>query len=235
MISKVRVAALVAGLIATTLTPRGLMAQRIPLESAKGLDPHDVAVEAVTYQGRKAVQVMPAVAADKEMAAQKNDEGGGIAVLSGTMFHDGTIEVNVVGKPRAGAPADARGFVGVAFRVGADPSKYECMYVRPTNGRSEDQVRRNHSTQYISMPDYPWSRLRREAPGKYESYADLVAGEWTKIKIEVSGTKAQLYVNGARQPALIVNDLKLGDSKGAVALWIGLGTEAYFTDLRVTQ
>ena len=235
MNTKIRVAALVAGLIATALTPRGSMAQRLSLESAKGLAPHNVVVQAVTYQGRRAVRVMPAVEADKEMAAQKNDEGGGIAVLSGTTFHNGTIEVNVAGKPRAGAPADARGFVGVAFRVAADPSKYECMYVRPTNGRSDDQLRRNHSTQYISMPDYPWSRLRRETPGKYESYADLVAGEWTKIKIEISGTKAQLYVNGARQPVLIVSDLKLGDSKGAVALWIGLGTEAYFSDLQVSQ
>jgi hypothetical protein len=39
---------------------------------------------------------------------------------------------------------------------------------------------------------------------------DLVPGEWTKIKIDVSGAKAQLYVNGALQPVLVVNDLKLG-------------------------
>jgi hypothetical protein len=44
-----------------------------------------------------------------------------------------------------------------------------------------------------------------------------------------------LYVNGGPQPALVVNDLKLGDSKGAVALWIGLGTEAYFSELRVSE
>jgi hypothetical protein len=233
--SRFSVAAFIAGLIGAGLMPHGSMAQRIPLESTKGLEPHNVVVDAVGYQGRKAIRVMPAVDAEKETAAQKNAEGGGIVVLTGTAFHDGTIELDVAGNPRKGAPGDARGFVGVAFRVTADASKFECMYVRPTNGRSEDQVRRNHSTQYIAMPDYPWSRLRREEPGKYESYADLVTGEWTKIKIEVSGAKAQLYVNGAPQPALIVNDLKLGDSKGGVALWIGLGTEGYFSDLRVSQ
>jgi hypothetical protein len=151
------------------------------------------------------------------------------------MFHNGTIEIEVAGKPRAGAPADARGFVGIAFRVAADPSKYECFYIRPTNGRAEDQLRRNHSTQYISMPDYPWFKLRKESPGQYESYVDVVPGEWTKIKVEVDGVKARLYVNDAPQPVLIVNDLKLGDSKGAVALWIGLGTEGYFTKLRISE
>jgi hypothetical protein len=32
---------------------------------------------------------------------------------------------------------------------------------------------------------------------------DLVPGEWTEIKVEVSGVKARLYVHGASQPALI--------------------------------
>lgn len=118
-------------------------------------------VEAVTYHGRKAVRVVPAPAADAELVAPKNGEGGGFVVLPGTSFHNGSIEVDLAGKPRTGATADARGFVGVAFRVAANPSNYECIYIRPTNGRADDQVRRNHSTQYISMPEYEWSRLRR--------------------------------------------------------------------------
>ena len=85
------------------------------------------------------------------------------------------------------------------------------------------------------MPEYEWSRLRKEARGQYESYADLIPGEWTKIKIEVSGVKARLYVNKSPEPALIVNDLKHGDSKGTVALWIGMGTEAYFADLKLSN
>jgi hypothetical protein len=222
-------------LILGVLTVCDSIAQSFALDSTHGLQPQDVTVEAVSYQGRKAVRVMPAAAAGAELIAPKNGEGGGIVVLQGTSFHNGTIQVDVAGKPRAGAVAEARGFVGVAFRVSADPSTYECFYIRPTNGRADDQVRRNHSTQYISMPDYEWSRLRREALGQYESYVDLVTGEWTKIKIEVSGIKARLYVNDSQQPVLVVNDLKHGDSQGAVALWIGLGTEAYFADLRLSQ
>jgi hypothetical protein len=235
MIRRVHSACMAGVLSAGILIPCVSAAQTFELASTKGLQPHDVTVEAVTYHGRKGVQVMPAAPADAEPVAPKNGEGGGIVVLPETSFHNGTIEVDLAGKPRAGAPSDARGFVGVAFRVAADPSKYECVYIRPTNGRADDQVRRNHSTQYISMPEYEWSRLRREAPGQYESYADLVPGEWTKIKIEVSGVTARLYVNDAPQPVLIVNDLKHGDSEGAVALWIGLGTEAYFANLRISK
>jgi hypothetical protein len=231
-----RKARFAAGVLsATLLMPCASAAQTFMLDSTKGLQPHNVTVEAVTYHGRKAVRVMPAADADAELAARKNGEGGGIVVIPGTSFHDGTIEVDVAGKPRAGSPSDARGFVGVAFRVAVDTSKYECVYIRPTNGRADDQVRRNHSTQYISMPEYEWSRLRSEAPGRYESYVDLAPGEWTKIKIEVSGVKARLYVNDSLQPVLVVNDLKHGDSEGAVALWIGLGTEAYFANWRLLK
>jgi hypothetical protein len=60
-------------------------------------------------------------------------------------------------------------------------------------------------------------------------------GVWTKIKIEISGVKARLYVNDSTQPVLVVNDLKHGDSEGAVALWIGLGTEGYFANLRLLK
>jgi hypothetical protein len=107
--------------------------------------------------------------------------------------------------------------------------------LRPTNGRADDQVRRNHSVQYISIPGFPWPLLRKEFPEKYESYVDLVAGEWTKVKIEVKGNKARLFVHDSPQPTLIVNDLKQGLSKGAIALWVGPGTIAYFYDLRITR
>jgi hypothetical protein len=121
----------------------------------------------------------------------------------------------------------------VAFRIqGAD--RYEYIYLRPTNGRADDQVRRNHSVQYSSAPDFDFARSRAEAPEKYESYADIQPGVWTKYKIEVDGSKARLYVNGAEQPCLIVNDLKLEPKNGGVALWVGPGTDGYFANLKIT-
>ena len=104
----------------------------------------------------------------------------------------------------------------------------------PTNGRADDQVRRNHSTQYSSHPGYDFARLRQESPEKYESYVDLEPGAWTKFRIEIDGRKARLYVHGAEQACLIVNDLKIEPREGAIALWVGPGTEGYFTGLNVT-
>lgn len=185
-----------------------------------------VAVETVQFQGSAAVRVT-----DRRGPAGLNP----LVELAVGEFHNGTIELDVAGAPAAGVGEGARGFVGVAFRI--DPAKrYEALYIRPTNGRADDQLRRNHATQYVSMPEYPWHRLRKEQPGVYESYADMVAGEWTRLRVEVSGAKARLYVNGAAQPALIVNDLKLGgDAKGGVALWVGDGTQAHFRNVRVTK
>jgi hypothetical protein len=146
-------------------------------------------------------------------------------------FHNGAIEVDLAGSPAAGAASAARGFIGIAFRL--QNGQYEYIYLRPTNGRADDQVRRNHSTQYSSHPNFSFADARQQAPEKYESYVDLESGVWTRYRIVVERTKARLYVNGASQPCLIVNDLKLSDSSGGAALWIGPGTEGYFASLKV--
>jgi hypothetical protein len=157
-----------------------------------------------------------------------------MAIIEGSDFEDGEIEAEVVGLPKPGASEGARGFVGLAFRIGDEAKQLEYIYLRPTNGRAEDQLRRNHSTQYASAPDYPWHRLRKESPGVYESYTDLEAGVWTHMRIVVHGTDAQLYVNHAPQPCLIVRDLKLGKTRGAVGLWIGSEAIGYFRNIKIT-
>src|SRR5262249_45445152 len=152
-----------------------------------------VKAEAVTFKGQKAVRITDA-------ARQDAPDGNRFALLTGSDFADGVIEVDLTGDTLPTAAPDARGFTGVAFRMSADGNKYEAFYLRPKNGRAEDQLQRNHSTQYISEPEYPWQRLRQETPGKYESYVDLLPSEWIKVRIEVRGDKARLYVNGSAQP-----------------------------------
>ena len=195
-----------------------------PLDSVSGLTLHGVQADAVEHRGQKAVRL-------QELNEVRNEA---IAILNGVAFTDGVIEVEVAGAPRAGAPEGSRGFIGIAFRVRPDAARMECFYLRPTNGRADDQLRRNHSTQYVSSPEFPWERLRKERPGVYESYVDLAPGVWTRMRIVVNGVKARLHVHGADQPALIVNDLKLGTEGGGVALWIGQGTEGHFSNLRIT-
>ena len=157
------------------------------------------------------------------------------AKLQDCDFSDGVIEVSVRSMLLPDAPAYARGFIGVAFRINKDDTSFEGMYIRPTNGRSEDQLRRNRSTQYFSFPDYKFDRLREECPGVYESYADIGLDEWIDIRIEVEGPRARMFLGGGNQPVLIVNDLKHGShASGSVGLWVDVGTEGFFKDLRIT-
>jgi len=183
-------------------------------------------VEKARHEGRDGVKLV--IAKGKE----ESDEDM-MAIVPGTEFEDGTVEVDVSGAPRAGTGPTSKGFIGVAFRV-KDAESFELLYIRPVNARLQNQAMRNHSTQYVSAPGFGWKKLRDENPWVYESYADLEAGKWTHLKIVVAGEKAQLFVNGAKQPALIVNDLKHGKSRGAVALWSHCTTDAYFTNLKVT-
>ncbi len=169
----------------------------------------------------------------KDSTVKKSDEPTYIKIR-GIHFKNGTIEVKVLSKLLKNAPEFARGFIGVAFRINDSNTKFECIYIRPTNGRVEDQVRRNHSVQYYSYPDYEFDRLRKESPEKYESYADMGLNEWITLKIVVLNSQAKLYINNSPQPTLIVNDLKLGsDSSGALGLWVETGTEGYFSDLKI--
>lgn len=184
--------------------------------------------EVVTYRGVRAVKLLPV----PETAGKDENM---MALLAGAAFKDGTIQLDVAGAPRPGTPPDSRGFIGVSFRTGAHGAWSDVFYLRPTNGRAEDQLRRNHAVQYASDPEFPWYRLRKESPGLYESYADMEAGAWTTMKIEVAGTTARLYVNGASQPCLVVHDLKHGDRPGRIALWAHVETDAYFGPISVTM
>lgn len=211
---------------------------------------HNAVVSSVTYQGKDALRAEISEEARKKIAeARKKIQASGgrgpaafesarhdHLVVVGEDFHNGTIELEVAGEPAPGAAGGARGFVGVAFRVQPDMRTYDCFYLRPTNGRANDQERRNHAAQYISHPEYPWYKLRADTPSKYEAYVDLQPATWTQVKIVVEGETAKLFVHGNDQPTIIVNDVKSGpDAKGAVALWFEGSTIAHYRNLSITH
>ncbi len=178
-------------------------------------------------EGKASVRVI------KDTAIEESD-GPTFTKLKGIQFGNGTIELKVLSRLLPNAPDYARGFIGIVFRVNDNNSAFESFYIRPTNGRSSDQLRRNHSVQYFSYPAYQFERLRKENPGQYESYADMGLNEWIQLKIVVLGSQAKLFINNSHQPALIVNDLKHGaDGSGAIGLWVDVGTEGFFSDLQV--
>lgn len=219
--------------MATVLVPGPSSAQtkRYALETAQGLQLHDAVAKPVTLKGKKGLQLTlaPGVPTDPPHPSL-------IVRIGDVEFSNGVIEAEVAGVPAANAGETARGFVGIAFRVQPDDKTYDAFYLRPTNGRADEQERRNHAAQYISHPDWTWSRLRQETPSRYESYVDLLPDTWTKIRIEVHGARARLYVHGQQQPTLVVNDVKSGaNAKGGVALWFEPGTVAHFRNVIVTR
>ena len=210
------------------LSSINLYSQTIKFDQSRFESNHvSVAIEKV--MGKMALRVV------KDSTVKEADEPT-FARTKEIDFSNGTIEVSVLSRLLKNAPATARGFIGVAFRINDTDSQFECIYIRPTNGRADDQVRRNHSIQYFSFPDYKFDRLRKESPEKYESYADMGLNEWIKLKIEVKGKQAKLFINENKQPSLIVNDLKHGEnSSGAVGLYVDNGTEGFFTDLKISK
>jgi hypothetical protein len=90
----------------------------------------NVKVEAVEYQGRKAVRLT------------MDSAGDGFAVLPGTDFQDGTIEADIALKVNAPPGATMPGFIGIAFRARPDASHYELFYIRPGNSKLRGARRR---------------------------------------------------------------------------------------------
>lgn len=233
------------------------------LNTAEGITLHNATAAAEKFKGKKALKITISPEAAEKLAAPApprptpaTKKGGKkqagqkkgpaapppapprvdvLALLDGVEFGNGTIELDLAGEPDPGAGSGARGFAGIAFRVQPDRETYDCFYLRPTNGRADDQERRNHTAQYIHHPGFPWFKLRAETPSKYEAYADINPAEWIHVKIEVDGEKARLFVNKATQPTLLVNDLKSGAAaKGGVALWIEGSTIARYANLKIT-
>lgn len=201
-------------------------AQEHALTTTAGLTPIDAHMKVVTLAGRQAVELIPATRDTGQVDA--------IAMVDGSEFADGTIEVWVTGHvPPDTRDTSSRGFVGLVFRSADDGNRFESIYLRMTNGRAEQQLRRNHTVQYESIPDYPWFRLRKENPGQYETYVDIRPDVWAKLRIVVSGRHATLYVNDAPQPTLVVNDLKGSMSRGRVGLWVGGESVGYFSHLTI--
>ena len=197
--------------------------QTFPLRDASGLIAPTVKTEAVTYQGRKCIRI-----------TMDGDDRDGLALLPGTDFQDGIIEADIALKTTMPPGVRYPGFVGIAFRVRPDATHYELFYLRPGNSEFPDHLIRNHAVQYSSEPDFGWYRLRRAWPSIYESHADLAMETWTKVRIEVAGRSAKLYLNGSAKPSLVVDGLKGEDLHGAIGLWSFTDEEAYFSNLRIT-
>jgi len=156
--------------------------------------------------------------------------------LKDVNLENGVVEVKVLSRIQNPSPFKAaQGFIGITFRVTEDNTAFESIYLRPRVGRAESQLARNHTVQYFAYPDYKFDRLRKESKGEYETYADVGLDEWITMRIEFEGKKALLYINDQKHPSFIVQEMKGNSKSGSIGLWVDIGTEGYFKDLRITN
>ncbi|EPJ84696.1 hypothetical protein CFII64_13298 [Pseudomonas sp. CFII64] len=222
--------------LATLSAASGLAAAESP---AKYSTPEEFRLSGVSlvegrYKGESALEIKMPSSSYQDQGRERLLDRDFMAWLP-MDFTDGTIEVDVASDLASDAPDYARGFIGVSFRIDAQ-SRFESIYLRPTNSQADDQERRNHSVQYAGYPDFRFDQLRKESPEQYETYADLELGRWIHMKVVVEGAKARLYLDHAAKPAFLVNDLKYGAGQhGGIGIWIESGTVAHFKNLKVTH
>lgn len=138
----------------------------------------------------------------------------GIAWLKGIAFSTGTIDFDLRGKD-----VYQQSFLGIAFH-GVDTVTYESIYFRPFNFRADDTLRKKHAVQYISQPDYPWDRLRKESPLVYENGIENApaATAWFHAHIVVNADSITVYVNHSATYSLKVKKLS-NRNDGLIGLW----------------
>ena len=150
-----------------------------------------------------------------------------IATVPGVTFRNGTIDVDVSGAPVKGAADSARGFIGIIFRQQKNSRPFEIIYIRPTNGRADDQLRpQSHRAIFLRTRMAGSLRvLRRHAGRRMDSHAN---GRQRTRRRTLHQPRRSTLPDHARPEARRVRGF-------SSALWTGPDTDGYFRNLTITN
>ena len=169
------------------------------------------------------------VARLKPKADASTPSNVGMALVEGVDFGEGALEVDLQGQ------GDERVFLGLAFNAG-DGQHFEAVYFRPFNftraGTQDGQAFRSHAVQYVAWPEHTWEKLRAASPLKYEAPVAPIPDSrgWFHARVEVGKSTVRVFVDGAKQPSLVVE--RLAHGKGRVGLWVD-GHDAAFRNFKI--
>ena len=194
----------------------------------------------IDFQGKKVLKIerdLKALPFDVNNLEKTVDDRHYARLLDLDDFENGTIEVKMYSQLQNPAPYPGiAGFIGLYFRIKKDDSAWESIYVRPKVGRVNNQMFRNHTVQYFSYPDFKFQTLRDKFPaGSYEGSAPVSLNEWIKMRIEVNGETAEMFINDAKYSTFVVDKMLGSNKKGFVGLFVDIGTIGYFKDLKITK
>lgn len=155
----------------------------------------------------------------------------GIAWLKEVEFQNGIIEFDVYMEEK-------RSFSGILFRL-EDRLNYEEIYLRAhldgkpdamqytpvNNGLAAWQLYHDQGRAIIDG-QIGW---KVEHKGGYNALFHYPYGRWFHLKLIVSGTRADLYLDNQTTPILQIRELKRGLTKGSIGIKSSLGA-AYFAN-----
>ncbi len=201
---------------------------------------HNVTGSIIDFQGSKVLKIerdLQKLPFDEKNLEKTVDDRHYARFLNLSDFENGTIEVKMYSQLQNPAPYPGiAGFIGVYFRIKEDDSAWESIYVRPKVGRVNNQMFRNHAVQYFSYPNFKFETLRKNYPaGSYEGSAPVALNEWIKMRIEVNGETAEMFINDAKYSTFVVDKMLGNSKKGFVGLYVDIGTIGYFKDLKITK
>lgn len=232
---------IIAALVASSLMSLPVSGQKQKLTLKKQtFELHNVTGSIIGFEGKKVLKIerdLKALPFDVNNIEKTVDEPHYARLVGLEDFENGTIEVKMYSQLQDPPPYPGiAGFIGIYFRIKEDDSAFESIYVRPKVGRVNNQLFRNHAVQYISYPHAKFDTLRKGYPaGSYEGSAPVALNEWIKMRIEVNGETAEMFINDMKYSSFIVNKM-LGKHKiGGVGLYVDIGTIGYFKDLKVTK
>lgn len=155
----------------------------------------------------------------------------GIAWLKEVEFKNGIIEFDVYMEKR-------RSFSGILFRL-EDRLNYEEIYLRPhldgmpdamqytpvNNGLAAWQLYHDQGRAILNGK-IGWEV---ESKGGYNAIFHYPYGRWFHLKLIVSGTRADLYLDNQTEPVLQIRELKRGVSIGSIGIKSSRGA-TYFAN-----
>jgi hypothetical protein len=145
---------------------------------------------------------------------------GGAASVKDLEFRDGVVDVDVA------TPA-ARGFFGIQWRIAEDGKTAEWVYLRQHKSKEPDAM------QYTPVLGGGLNWQLYNGPG-FTGAVEVPRNEWFHLRLEVAGAQAKLFVKDMTKPALVMEDLKSGAQKGALALAVLVG-ETCFANFEVRE
>jgi sugar lactone lactonase YvrE len=142
----------------------------------------------------------------------------GTAYLKDVEFENGVIEVDI-------AVTGARSYPGIVFRM-QSPLNYERFYIRPHRaGLYPDALQYTHVINGVAS----WQLCQGEG---FTAGAAIPENQWIHLKMEIFGSQARVYFGDAEHPALVINHLKHGRSKGNIGVLGPKDQTAYFSNFK---